>query len=217
MTETTDKEPQGCLAVLLKLIGIDLTSTPPQQKLPYRLRDDFLSPAELSFFRVLQQSVSEELVICPKVRLADLFLVPGAKEGQSYRNKIDRKHVDFLLCSPDRMTPQLAIELDDASHSRKQRQARDQFVDSVFAAAGLPLLHIPASRTYSVLEIAEQVHLKLAQTSSQPTKPKVHNGTPVCPRCDVEMVLRTAAKGARQGEQFWGCQNYPQCRETVPV
>jgi len=215
MAETLHKEPQGCLTVLLKMIGIDLTSA--QQKLPYRLRDDFLSPAELSFFRVLQQSVSEELVICPKVRLGDLFLVPRSKESQSHRNKINQKHVDFLLCSPETMAPQLAIELDDASHSRQKRQERDQFVDSVFKAAGLTLLRIPAARTYSVLEIAEQVHLKLGQNSTQPANPRVENGTPVCPKCDIEMVMRTVAKGARKGEQFWGCENYPQCRETVRV
>lgn len=38
--------------------------------------------------------------------------------------------------------------------------------------------------------------------------------TPTCPNCDVKMVLRTAAKGRNEGEDFWGCRHYPRCRQT---
>ncbi len=38
-----------------------------------------------------------------------------------------------------------------------------------------------------------------------------------CPKCGAEMVLRTAKRGANAGNQFWGCSNYPPCRETLPV
>ena len=38
--------------------------------------------------------------------------------------------------------------------------------------------------------------------------------TPICPRCDGEMVLRTARKGKNVGQQFWGCSRYPKCRAT---
>ena len=37
---------------------------------------------------------------------------------------------------------------------------------------------------------------------------------PICPRCDSEMVLRTATKGNNVGRQFWGCSRYPKCRAT---
>ena len=38
---------------------------------PYQLRDDFLSPAELNFYRVLQTAVSDWAVILTKINLAD--------------------------------------------------------------------------------------------------------------------------------------------------
>ena len=28
------------------------------------------------------------------------------------------------------------------------------------------------------------------------------------------MVLRTGQTGARKGQKFWGCSNYPACRYT---
>lgn len=34
----------------------------------------------------------------------------------------------------------------------------------------------------------------------------------ICPKCESEMVLRTAAKGKNEGSQFWGCSGYPRCR-----
>lgn len=37
---------------------------------------------------------------------------------------------------------------------------------------------------------------------------------PRCPKCESEMILRTAKSGANQGEKFWGCSKFPQCRGT---
>lgn len=38
---------------------------------------------------------------------------------------------------------------------------------------------------------------------------------PCCARCGAQMVLRTAQKGPRKGQRFWGCSNYPVCRFTM--
>jgi len=36
-----------------------------------------------------------------------------------------------------------------------------------------------------------------------------------CPRCGAEMILREAKKGNNAGKKFWGCSNFPKCRETI--
>jgi hypothetical protein len=36
--------------------------------------------------------------------------------------------------------------------------------------------------------------------------------TLICPRCQSNLVLRTAKKGQNQGNQFYGCSNFPKCR-----
>ena len=56
-------------------------------------------------------------IVCPKVNLADIFFVARPNENQSYRNKIDRKHVDFLLLDPTTMKPVMGVELDDVARS----------------------------------------------------------------------------------------------------
>ncbi len=52
-----------------------------------------------------------------------------------------------------------------------------------------------------------------------PQKPEVISTQvePVCPKCGNPMVLRTAKKGARAGQQFWGCSKFPTCRSTMPI
>jgi hypothetical protein len=38
-----------------------------------------------------------------------------------------------------------------------------------------------------------------------------------CPKCEAEMVLRTAKKGLNVGSQFWGCSRFPICRFRLDV
>ena len=39
----------------------------------------------------------------------------------------------------------------------------------------------------------------------------------LCPKCGLEMVLRTAGRGKSLGSQFWGCSGYPECRYTMQI
>jgi hypothetical protein len=123
------------------------------------------------------------------------------------------------------MCPLIGIELDDKSHQRPDRQARDEFVDRVFAAAGLPIVHILARRTYAVMDITAQLasYLNGAKTtgipsakSSAPIQASPEpDENPRCPKCGSPMLLRTAKTGPNAGNRFWGCSNYPACRSVL--
>jgi hypothetical protein len=131
--------------------------------LPYRLRDSLLTRAEAAFFASLDRAVSHNDAIPPsrvfaQVRLADILQVPrNNAEYQSHFNRIQSKHVDFLLCCRRTHRPLLAIELDDASHKQQRRRERDGFLDAAMAAAGLPLLRVPAVGTYRPDETAHLI------------------------------------------------------------
>ena len=211
-------QPQGCLTAILKLFGINLSPTTNAGTLPYRLRDDFLSNAELSFYKTLEQALGGQATISAKVNLADLFFVARPNENQGYRNKIDRKHVDFLICDSTTMKPLYGIELDDSSHSKQKRIERDKFVDSVFETAGLPLIRIKAARTYDINELKKILDQQLS-VEPKPSKLSLENTdeAPNCSKCGEKMVERTSTKGGNKGNRFWGCKNFPKCRETVGI
>jgi hypothetical protein len=215
----SSNEKTGCLKGLLRMIGFGkngkAANLEEEQVLPYLVRDDFFSPAEGSFFRVLKEVVKEDFTICPKVSLREIFFVSKPNENMAYYNRIDRKHIDYLLCDPKTLKPALGIELDDASHKRADRVERDTFVNRVFADAGLKLLHVPAKTAYSTKELHQLIYEGQSfERSVDKPAPAGSIQAPVCPKCGIEMVLRTASKGANVGKQFYGCPNYPRCREV---
>jgi hypothetical protein len=154
------------------------------------------------------------LTVCPKVNLNDLFFVSRPDQNLGVRNRISSKHVDFLLCESRSMQPRVGIELDDSSHAREDRQARDAFVEDVFATAGLALLRFPVQQAYTVSEIASRLQPYLGDATDPPPRPgpPVENTAILCPKCNIPMVIRTGPRG-----KFYGCSNYPKCRETLPI
>lgn len=40
---------------------------------------------------------------------------------------------------------------------------------------------------------------------------------PTCPKCSADMKLREAKKGPQEGNRFWGCSRFPDCRGTLPM
>ena len=216
-------EKPGCLSVIFPFLKRSQKET-TSKALPYRLRDDFLSPAEFSFYKVLLSLVGARLTIQSKVRLADVFFVARPNENAGFFNKIAQKHLDFLVCDSVTMKPLFGVELDDSSHKRNDRQERDEFVENVCQVAGLPLLRVPVQREYNSREIAAQIAPfikdKVSAPVVAPSQPEINkqiSSVPLCPKCGIPMVLRTVAQGEHKGKQFYGCQNYPRCREMKPV
>lgn len=46
---------------------------------------------------------------------------------------------------------------------------------------------------------------------------KEESPAPVCPQCNNVMVKRTAKQGANAGKEFWGCSQYPKCKNVVAI
>jgi ssDNA-binding Zn-finger/Zn-ribbon topoisomerase 1 len=38
---------------------------------------------------------------------------------------------------------------------------------------------------------------------------------PNCTKCGIPMVVRKAVRGSNAGKTFYGCTNYPQCKEVL--
>jgi hypothetical protein len=206
----------GCLAAIFGLGR----KQQGQLQFPYKANPYFLSNAEASFYHFIKQMVGENVNIFPHVALRDLVSVSGVgkSEFQKFHNKIDRKQMDFLLVDSKTLKTILVIELDDSTHKRDTRMERDTFVDEVFAVANIPLVRIPVKHSYDSNELGKLFKGAIEQqVTNKNESPDYHftiDNPPFCPSHGIRMVLRTARQS---GEKFWGCPNYPNCREIIKV
>jgi len=136
----------------------------------YRARA-LLSPGERDFFNALVTAVPPHVHVLAKVRLGDLIDVTLPKRDRqfwSHLNRINRKHVDFVLCMRSGLSVLGAVELNDSSHQNPKRMERDKLVRECLTAAGIPLIEIKASRQYTPSAIAAALRVVLNTDDNRP-------------------------------------------------
>jgi hypothetical protein len=127
---------------------------------PYRNADALFTRGERAFLAALDEAAGQSYRVFGKVRLGDLInVVPGLdnKGHTAALNRIQSKHIDFVLCRKNDYSVAFAVELDDRSHNAPDRRRRDEFLDQACKAAGLTLLHFPARSSYDVQEIRKRL------------------------------------------------------------
>lgn len=135
----------GILFVFLKakLDGDEETAEKEKDPYLYKKKDFFLTRAEHECFDALLEAVDGEYLIFPQVHLPTLL--DNKVVGQNWRGAfkhISEKSVDFVLCDKAYISAKLAIELDDKTHERPERQDRDHEVERILNNAGIPLLRL---------------------------------------------------------------------------
>lgn len=190
----------------------------PEDRLPYRLRETFLSTPELALLRVLQNMVQGHYAVCPKVALNDIFYIARPNENVHFFNKIFRKHVDFLLCEPDTLKPAIGVELVKPV-ARNETRETDRFMQDLFLSAGLPLVHVPSSDRYSESDLVELIQLAVVRVKETKTlrASTETDSVPMCPVCGRMMVLRIHRNGPEKGKKYYGCIDSPACSGVVEI
>ncbi|MEX0870252.1 MAG: DUF2726 domain-containing protein [Aquisalimonadaceae bacterium] len=233
--------PLITIAVALTALFLFIRATAPRGTNPhdeYRLyhpRESLLTPVERAFLDVLDQAAGGYRVFA-KVRIGDL-VTPRQGLARAVRrrvlNRVAAAHVDYVICETDRLMPVAVVELDGGSADGADSPAREELLDAVFGAVGLPLLRFPAQYGYLVEDVRKRLAVVLfpdqqddedaAREAHAPVASPVHvksppqPATPSCPKCNGTMIRRQVRKGARAGTWFWTCRRFPACRGVVPV
>lgn len=117
--------------------------------LPYHKTKYLLSIAEKNFFKVLENILDDKYYIFPKIRMSDLLWHSNrSRDFRYYHNKIQQKHIDFVVCDKNNISPLLAIELDDSSHNYQRAKKNDKLKNEAFKMAGIPLLRVWVRKEY---------------------------------------------------------------------
>lgn len=239
--------------ILFLLVGLlavlKAKSTSKGDSLSFDRREPLFSPAERSFLGILEQALNSKYRILGKVRLGDL-VKPAKGLSNSKRvsglNKVNQKHIDFVVCTATDLAVVGVVELDDQSHGREDRAERDVFVDHTLGCAGIPIARFSAKKGYQIQEVrtklAEAFKLSIsvpvtssssAHDSVQPMSvsepaparvpatavalPETKEASPSCKKCGAAMVRRKAKNGPHAGNLFWACSTFPKCRQVVAI
>lgn len=187
-------------------------------RLPYRLREPFLSKTEAALFRLLIELMGDRYMICPKVAMSDLFIILRPNENVHYFNKIFRKHVDFLLCDPKTFSPSFGVEIVKPIAKDVVREA-DKYMEEIFTDAGIPLVHIPSRETYDPTDIISLFQLAVVKVGKTSTlrEGSTFDTVPNCPVCGKMMVLRIHRDGVEKGKKYYGCIDSPRCAGVTQI
>lgn len=140
-----EQKQETVLAENLQEIEPEIASEPEADYSQSYQAKYLLTKNEWYEYKKLKRFANEKgLQVCPKVRLLDLVEPrKGAEHYKSLFYKIQAKHVDFLICDQD-LHIKAAVELDDNSHKKADRQERDKFVDQVLTSCGFKVIRTRA-------------------------------------------------------------------------
>lgn len=200
--------------------------------LPFRVRDDYLSPEQLSFFKLLLAAVGDIYIVCPRVNLTDIFIVLDENKNRHLTEGIGQKKIDFLLCDLHTMVPLVGLDLAGKCNPMEKHREHEVLIDDIFEAAKLPLIRIyianpcnPEDLRESILEVTGGKETAVTTTQASPEAEPVtadrfpHSNLPdVLPRPDVaEREDRREEKQFRlPAMQLEGLDNLPPASEEPP-
>lgn len=151
------------LAALARTLASKKVSAPEGR---YTLQGPLCTHAELQFLDTLRTVLAPSHCVMVKVRLLDV-LKPSSPAAM---RRVSQKHVDFVVCDARTTMPLYIIELNDKSHARPDRAARDQFVERALLGAGIPILWQRAQSQYEPREL--QAAIAKMTSASQPVRPR---------------------------------------------
>lgn len=145
----------AAVAVLLAALYFCLTKK-PQGATPsaphYHKKRTYISRAEWEFLQLLRSILGDRYEVCVQAPLVSVL----EKESGGFRNELFRV-VDYLVVEPISYAPLLFIELNDASHNRPERAARDEKVFSLCDAADMPIVAFTTAESHDAAFVRKKL------------------------------------------------------------
>lgn len=211
----------------------DIASLPQSRS----FNDPQINPSHLLMEKKVTLSWTQELIGQLEWKRFE-ELCAGYFSAKGYRAEVSRQGADggidiFLFKSSYSETEVFGVVQCKAWNAYRVgvKPIRELFGVKTAEKAPLGVFITSGEYTREALEFAEGKSLKLLTGVSllklitslpgeeqQQLLRKVTMGdytTPSCPSCGTKMVKRATSKGRNVGNLFWGCANYPKCKNTL--
>jgi hypothetical protein len=169
------------LMMLLILVAVGAMKLhEPVLGFPFKKKGNLFTPVERTFLGLIEESVGNEFRILCRVKMSDILTIHQNADKKTSKNAASRagsKHLDFVLCSKEDMSPIIAIDLVHSSGKDGYKSQRDFFVSGALDAAHIPHVRIKVRAGYKAQDIRECIQAKLPKTKlKQLNAPTSQNG-----------------------------------------
>ena len=126
----------------------------------YESAGPLLSPAELSFYQVASAAVGKSALVLAKVRMVNV-IKPRTGLGDARWRKLfeplAEQHLDFVLIHSDTLETVCVLEFDSSTHLNEERQKRNEYVQEVCEAAGVPYVLVNARGGFDISDLRSKL------------------------------------------------------------
>jgi Topoisomerase DNA binding C4 zinc finger len=155
-----------------------------------------MSPVSLGDSTFLIQAMTRALATTGQYLLPVLFLI--AALTSVFRRRKRRQLLAGVSAAPDALNAMSWREF-------------EMLVGEAFRGRNLTLIDGP--QLHAMIQGVSQNSL----AAKNAVGPIVPAESPACPTCSKPMAMRTARRGPKTGQRFWGCTGYPTCRGTRDI
>jgi hypothetical protein len=171
------------IVLLMLLIIVAVTAMKlhePELAFPFKKKVSLFTPVERTFLAMIEEAVGQKYRIMCRVRLADIVTVRQSTDKKTSKDALARasgRHLDFVLCSKEDMSPVMAIDLVHNNGKEGYKSQRDWFVTGSLDAAHIPHVRIKVRSGYKVQDIKECIEAKLPSKPNKVMPPPIMQGT----------------------------------------
>lgn len=145
---------------------MDSESKTSQAVPKYKLRGSgVLNRQEIDLHDTLHEIFDGKNEVLAKLSLAELVAIPGRdKRYLHHWRRVQRRTLDFLVCTRRTFIPILAIKLETEAEGKKRRANGRDVIDSVLEDIGVPLLRLRRRDKHEAKDLAKQISFILEET-----------------------------------------------------
>ncbi len=143
---------------------------------PFKRKSSLFTQTERNFLELLERAVGGKYRILCRIKLSDIVSLRQNTDRKTAKSALSRaagRHLDFVLCSKQDMSPVVAIDLVNNQTKDGYKAQRDWYVTGALDAARIPHLRIKVKAGYTVEELRECIETKLAPLQRKTPKPVV--------------------------------------------
>lgn len=146
------------------LNGETVTTAVNDEKPTYSSKASLMTECEKRFFDAIKKLASPKYIVQPQINLASII---NKESHTKYQNELFR-NIDFGILDQNYKLLVL-IEINDSTHTERNRRERDQKVQAICKEAGIPLVTFWTKYGVNESYIKEQLakYLELEITSSE--------------------------------------------------